>query len=78
MSPNDVGQILDRLARIEVTVENVAEDVTEVKGLASKTNGRVTALEKARERDKGFIAAVSLLVPIVTAIVTAWAISALF
>lgn len=78
MSPADVGQILDRLARMEVKLDNQGEDVREVKGLAAKTNGRVTKLEASRERDKGFVAALALLMPIVTAVVSAWAVSVLF
>jgi hypothetical protein len=72
------ANIAARLAAISERLENVGEDVREVKDLAKTTNGRVTALEKSRERDKGFLAAVVLLVPGATAVISAWAISVLF
>jgi len=63
---------------MEVKLDNQSEDVREVKDLATKTNGRVTKLEASRERDKGFLAAVALLMPVATAVISAWAVSALF
>ena len=75
MTQNDVQQILERLTRIEDKQDNTAKDVKEVKTLATKTNGRVTTLEKSRERDKGFLAAVALLMPVATAIISALAVA---
>ena len=77
MTPNEGQQILERLARMEVKLDDHGEDLKEVKELATTTNGRVTALEKNRERDKGFVAALTLLMPIATAVISALIVSAI-
>ena len=77
MTPNEGQQILERLARMEVKLDDQGEDLKEVKELATTTNGRVTALEKNRERDKGFVAALTLLMPIATAVISALIVSAI-
>ena len=77
MTPNEGQQILERLARMEVKLDDQGEDLKEVKELATTTNGRVTALEKNRERDKGFVAALALLMPIATAVISALIVSAI-
>jgi len=77
MTPNEGQQILERLARMEVKLDDHGEDLKEVKELATTTNGRVTALEKNRERDKGFVAALALLMPIATAVISALIVSAI-
>lgn len=77
MTPNEGQQILERLARMEVKLDGQGEDLKEVKELATTTNGRVTALEKSRERDKGFVAALALLMPIATAVISALIVSAI-
>lgn len=77
MTPNEGQQILERLARMEVKLDGQGEDLKEVKEFATTTNGRVTALEKSRERDKGFVAALALLMPIATAVISALIVSAI-
>jgi hypothetical protein len=77
MTPNEGQQILERLARMEVKLDDHGEELKEVKELATTTNGRVTALEKNRERDKGFVAALALLMPIATAVISALIVNAI-
>lgn len=77
MTPDTVQTLLASQARVEVQLQNMAEDLKEVRDLAARTNGRVTALEKSRERDKGFLAAVALLMPIATAVISAVIVSSL-
>ena len=78
MSPQERQEITANLATITEKLSNVAEDVAEVKELAKQTNGRVTALEKSRERDKGFLAAIALIGPLATAVLAAWVTSYFF
>jgi len=71
-------EIAAELASIKAHLEHIGVDVNETKDLAKTTNGRVTALEKSRERDKGFLAAIALLMPIATAILSAWIATSIF
>ena len=78
MTDQERTKISADLAVIAEQLRNLAEDVAEVKALAKQTNGRVTALEKSRERDKGFLTAIVLLGPLATAILAAWVTTNLF
>lgn len=78
MTPDQIQTLIATAARLEAKLDGVTEDVGEVRALAAKTNGRVTALEKSRERDKGFLAAIALLMPLATAVASAWLVSTLF
>ena len=78
MTDQERTKISSDLAVIAEQLRNLAEDVAEVKELAKQTNGRVTALEKSRERDKGFLTAIALLGPLATAILAAWVTANLF
>lgn len=70
MAPSDIGVILERL-------NNLQEDVTEIKQQVKETNGRVTTLEGWRSRVTGFVAAIALLGPVVSGVTTALLISVL-
>lgn len=78
MTPAETQALIAAVSRLEAQQDNMADDLKEIKSLATRTNGRVTALEKSRERDKGFLAALALLMPIATAVVSAWLVTSLF
>jgi hypothetical protein len=71
MSPHDESPIALSLARLEVRLENIAEDTGEIKTQVQKTNGRVTALEGWRSKMTGALAALAVLGPIISGVVTA-------
>jgi hypothetical protein len=64
--------------RLDATELNVGQrfdrqdkELREIKQQTQRTNGRVTVLEKARERAQGVMFAFSWLPPVLTALVTA-------
>lgn len=69
-------EIVERLARIEANVKNTREDVTEVKDDVGGVKADVRGLRESRARDKGFIAALAVMIPVVTGVITALAIKA--
>lgn len=64
--------------RLDTTEQNVKErfdrqdrELAEIKAQTKATNGRVTVLEKARERAQGVMFAFSWLPPVLASVVTA-------
>jgi len=49
MTPNDIGQILEKLGGIAARQEEQGKDLVEIKNEVRKTNGRVTAIEKRED-----------------------------
>lgn len=58
---------------LEQRMDGISTDLNEIKEQTTMTNGRVKALELRQERQKGFMAAVGILTPILTGVVV-WAI----
>ena len=58
---------------LEQRMETISTDLGEIKQQTTLTNGRVKELELRQERQKGFLAAVGILTPILTGVVV-WAI----
>ena len=58
---------------LEQRMDGISTDLTEIKEQTTLTNGRVKELELRQERQKGFMAAVGILTPILTGVVV-WAI----
>ena len=65
MTQTEAQQIKDLL---EQRMGGIQEDLEEIKGQTKLTNGRVKELELRQERQKGFMAAVGVLTPIVTGV----------
>lgn len=58
---------------LEQRMETISTDLSEIKQQTTLTNGRVKALELRQERQKGFMAAIGILTPILTGVMV-WAI----
>lgn len=74
MSPEQ-DQLAMALARVEVRLESMQSDVSEIKEQVKETNGRVTTLEGWRSKVTGFLAAIALLGPIISGVTTALLVS---
>jgi hypothetical protein len=70
MSPGDINVILRRL-------DDLHEDVREVKQQAKETNGRVKSLELWKARTDGARAAMDWLKPLLVAVVSGGAVAVL-
>lgn len=65
------GVVAIALARLEVRLDNIADDTGEIKAQVQKTNGRVTTLEGWRSKVTGALAVLAVLGPIISGVVTA-------
>lgn len=81
MSPNEAAMIKELLeTRLDALGKELGDTHTElhdrlgaIQAQTTLTNGRVKELELRQERQKGFMAAVGILTPILTGVVV-WAI----
>lgn len=54
VNPPDLGPLYDRMTRMEVTLDAIAEDVAETKQQATETNGKVAELKADQIRREAF------------------------
>lgn len=71
MTPNDIGQVLDRLARIETKQDAANEAAARIEAKVQVTNGRVTELERAEIRRQTIWRIVRWVAGILTPLLTA-------